>query len=86
VPVVTTKHGGQAGYIMDGINGRIVEPLDAETLATALADVMSSHERAVALGRGRHQEDREYLHPSRTAEGFAEIYRTVARGGLASPN
>jgi len=77
VPVVTTTHGGQAGYIMDGINGRIVEPLNAENLATALADVMSSHARAVALGKGRHEEDRRYLHPQRTAQGFAEIYRTV---------
>lgn len=77
VPVVTTLHGGQAGYIRDGINGRIVEPLDAENLAAALADVMSSHERAVSLGKGRHQEDREYLHPRRTAEGFSDIYRSI---------
>ncbi len=78
VPVVTTQHGGQAGYIMDGINGRIVDPLDATTLAAALKDVMSSYERTLTLGRGRHQEDREYLHPRRTAEGFAEIYRQIA--------
>lgn len=85
VPVVTTKHGGQAGYIMDGINGRIVEPLDSQTLAAALADVMSSHQRAMSLGHGRHEEDRAYLHPKRTADGFAEIYRTVGRGGPAAP-
>lgn len=77
VPVVTTLHGGQAGYIQNGINGRIVDPLSAENLAEALADVMSSHELAVNLGKGRHQEDREYLHPRRTAEGFAEIYRSL---------
>jgi glycosyltransferase involved in cell wall biosynthesis len=77
VPMVTTRHGGQAGYIMDGVNGRIVEQLSAENLAAALADVMSSHDRAVALGKGRHEEDREYFSPKRTAEGFAEIYQTV---------
>ena len=78
VPVVTTKHGGQAGYIQDGINGHIVDPLDADNLAAALADTMSSHSRACELGHGRHTEDREYLHPKRTAEGFAEIYRKLA--------
>jgi glycosyltransferase involved in cell wall biosynthesis len=77
VPMVTTRHGGQAGYVMDGVNGRIVEQLSAENLAAALADVMSSHDRAVALGKGRHEEDREYFSPKRTAEGFAEIYQTV---------
>jgi glycosyltransferase involved in cell wall biosynthesis len=75
VPVVTTLNGGQAGYIRNGVNGRIVNPLDAEHLAAALDDVMSSHERAKTLGKGRHGEDRAYLHPQRTAEGFVEIYR-----------
>jgi glycosyltransferase involved in cell wall biosynthesis len=81
LPVVTSKNGGQAGYIRDGINGRIVEPLNPENLATALADVMDSHERALTLGHGRQEEDREYLHPRRTAEGFAQIYREM--GGEA---
>jgi glycosyltransferase involved in cell wall biosynthesis len=79
VPVVTSNHGGQAGYIIDGVNGRIVDPLDARNLAAALENVMSSHVRATYLGHGHHQEDREYLHPLRTAEGFAEIYRQIAR-------
>lgn len=87
VPVVTTRHGGQAGYIMDGINGRIVDPLDEASLAAALSDVMSSHERAATLGMGRHEEDRAYLNPRRTAEGFAGIYQTVGltRRGRACP-
>lgn len=77
VPMVTTVHGGQAGYIQDGINGRIVEPLSAEGLAAALGDVMSSHQRSLSLGRGRHEKDRTYLHPRRTAEGFVAIYREL---------
>jgi glycosyltransferase involved in cell wall biosynthesis len=79
VPVVTSRHGGQAGYIRDGENGRIVDPLTAESLAEALADVMSSFDRAAALGRGRHQEDRDYLGADRTAKGFAELYHELAK-------
>lgn len=79
IPVITTRHGGQAGYIQDRINGRLIEPLDAAHLAAALNDVMSSYERATTLGKGRHQEDRAYLHPHRTAEGFVEIYRKLAK-------
>lgn len=77
VPVITTLHGGQAGYVKDDINGRIISPLDSGNLATALDDVMGSFERATTLGAGRHQEDRFYLRPERTAEGFAEIYREL---------
>jgi glycosyltransferase involved in cell wall biosynthesis len=77
LPVITTRHGGQAGYIIDGVNGRIVDPLDARHLAAALADVMGGLDRARELGAGRHAEDRAYLRPERTAEGFAAIYREL---------
>lgn len=75
LPVVTSRHGGQAGYIIDQVNGRVVDPLNPQNLAAALQDVMSSHQRALTLGHNRHVEDRAYLDPKRTAIGFAEIYR-----------
>jgi glycosyltransferase involved in cell wall biosynthesis len=78
LPVVTTPHGGQSGYIIDGVNGRVVNPLNPSNLAEALADVMGSHQRALALGQGNHQQDRDYLHPDRTAEGFAALYRDLS--------
>lgn len=78
VPVVSSAHGGHTGYINDGENGRIIDPLTAEELAGALSDVMSSHERVVELGRARHDQDREYLLPAKTAEAFADIYRELA--------
>lgn len=79
LPVVTTVHGGQAGYIKDRVNGRIVDPLDATGLAEALADVMGSYGRARELGENHHAEDRAYLRPERTAEGFAAIYHDLSR-------
>ena len=79
LPVVTTVHGGQAGYIKDGSNGRIVDPLNAVGLVDALTDVMASFERAHELGQGRHAEDRAYLRPERTAKGFAAIYHDLTR-------
>lgn len=77
VPVIASAHGGHAGYIKDGINGRIVEPLTPEMLANALTDVMSSHRRAIELGHGHHEEDRSYLRSERTAQGFTQIYRDL---------
>ena len=78
LPVVTSAHGGQAGYIRDEENGFIVEPLGPLGLASALEKVMSSFETATAMGRCRHREDRAYLSPERTGEGFASIYRQLA--------
>ncbi len=82
LPVVTTRHGGQAGYIEDKVNGRIVQPLNAENLSAALSDVMSSHGRARELGKARHKENREYLHPARTAAEFHKIYTELGSGSL----
>jgi glycosyltransferase involved in cell wall biosynthesis len=78
LPVITSRHGGQAGYIADGVNGRIVDPLTPEALAASLSDVMQSLGRAQELGRGHHEEDRAYLRPERTAQNFAAIYRELA--------
>lgn len=78
-PVISTKHGGQIGYLVDGLNGRIVDPLDKENLAAALSDVMSSFERAQELGRGRHQDDRRYLESIRTANLFADLYHELIK-------
>lgn len=79
-PVICSAHGGHTGYLKDGVNGRIVDPLDAGSLSAALADVMVSYERARTLGAGRHGEDRAYLQAERTTEGFGKIY-----GELAGP-
>ena len=74
LPVVTSLHGGQSGYICDGENGKIVEPLDAEHLAQALDSVMASYSVARTLGAGRHVADRAYLSSELTARGFASVY------------
>jgi glycosyltransferase involved in cell wall biosynthesis len=77
LPVITTRHGGQAGYIRDGENGVIVEPLDASGLASALTRVMDDPQLARRMGATRHAEDRDYFRASRTARGFMEIYEEL---------
>lgn len=74
LPVITTRHGGQAGYIADGENGLIVEPVVPEGIARALARVMEDRELARAMGACHHERDREYFRPERTASGFIALY------------
>lgn len=77
LPVITSKHGGQAGYIINGCNGFIVEPLDALSLRKALDTLLGNFELALRMGQSRLENDRQYLHPSRTADGFLAIYREM---------
>lgn len=74
LPVITTLHGGQAGYIRDGENGLIVAPLEPVGLARALSRLMDDPELARRMGATRHEEDRAYFRPAETARGFLEIY------------
>lgn len=74
LPVITTIHGGQAGYIVNGENGLIVDPLEPVGLATALERVMSNPWLAQQMGATRYELDRAYFRPANTAEGFLELY------------
>lgn len=81
LPVITTIHGGQAGYILDGENGFIVNPLEPQGLVHALQKLMKDPELARKMGATRHEEDRAYLLPSNTARGFLEIYADLLNSG-----
>jgi glycosyltransferase involved in cell wall biosynthesis len=74
LPVITTVHGGQAGYIHGGENGIIVDPLEVFGLAEALSRLMDNPQLARRMGAARHAEDRAYFRPAETARRFFEIY------------
>ncbi|WP_269523437.1 glycosyltransferase family 4 protein [Coraliomargarita parva] len=77
LPVVTTRHGGQAEYVIDGVNGYIVDPLEQSGLVEALCRVMDDPEHALSLGGRNHEKDRDYFQPANTARGFISIYREL---------
>ncbi len=79
LPVVTTIHGGQAGYIQHGENGLIVDPLDAEPLALAISKVMNDVDLARKLGAMHHERDRKYFEATNTANEFCKIYRELIK-------
>ena len=85
LPVIGTVHGGLRDYIRHGESGWIADPLDAKNLADGLAHVMDSYETALTMGKCHHAEDRAYFSPARTADSFAEIYRTLTHQRRAAP-
>ena len=82
LPVITTPHGGQAGYILDGQNGIIVDPVQAAGLADALASLMGDPAKARVMGASRHEIDRAYFRPERTANAFISLYDEILGGEL----
>lgn len=79
MPVITSRHGGQAGYIRDGENGILVDPLTPERLRKSIDLVLKDHSLALRMGASRHSEDRDYFQPARTASGFSTLYRELVK-------
>ena len=77
LPVITSPHGGQTDYVWDGENGFIVDPSDPDQIAAALSKLMDDPELSKTMGACRLEENRDYLRPARTAEGFLRIYREL---------
>lgn len=84
LPVVTTPHGGQTDYIVDGETGWLVEPGDVITLAARLEKLLGSFRETRRLGECRHQEHRAWFRPRNTAANFLRVYRAIldASAGL----
>jgi len=79
LPVVTSKHGGQAEYIRNGENGWIVDPLTPEGLRARLDLMCSNYELTRRMGACRLVEDRAAFRPERTTESFVSIYREIGK-------
>ena len=79
LPVISTPCGGQITYIEHGKNGFLVEPGDIAALKKATAALLTDLAQCRAFGAHLHQEHRQILHPSNTAENFRRLYLALAR-------
>jgi len=78
LPVIGTVHGGLRDYIRPGVNGLLVDPLNAKNLSRVCMEMMSSFQNVRAMGETSHQEDCAFFRPERTASAFAALYRELA--------
>jgi glycosyltransferase involved in cell wall biosynthesis len=74
LPVITTRHGGQASYVRDGEDGYFVECGDIKGLVEKLGIVLGSLATAEKLGGVGQQRYREIFHPEQTANRLRAIY------------
>jgi len=60
MPVVTTNTSGMADIVEDGVNGRLVPPADAKSLATAVEQLQGSSDMRRQLGLAGQKTVRRY--------------------------
>lgn len=79
LPVITTKEGGQSGYVHHGENGIIVPASDPASLASAIDLLAGNFEMVKRMGQIHHAKDRDYFRPEKTASAFCNLYLELAR-------
>jgi glycosyltransferase involved in cell wall biosynthesis len=79
LPVLSTRVGGLAEVVRDGVNGVLVEPGSVDELARALAQL--NHDKLAALARGAG-ESRSRLTWDGYAEALEQLLEQVASSSL----
>lgn len=77
--VVASDVGGLAELIENQVNGVLVPMGDADSLASALCELVNDAERAAALGEAARQRFVEHLSIAAAARRLEEVIRPVAR-------
>jgi glycosyltransferase involved in cell wall biosynthesis len=78
LPIITTRQGGQADYLIEGENALLLDHPDAASLARAMDAWMRDPQLLRATGEKGHREDRRRFESSATAAAFAGAYHAVA--------
>ena len=77
LPLITTRNGGQASYVRDGVDGYFVECGDIKGLVQKLRIVLGSLATTEKLGKVGQQRYRDLLTAGQTASRFQSLYRKV---------
>lgn len=76
-PVVGTNVGGTPEIIRHGVNGLLIPPRDAESLASALINILTHPETAEQFGKAGRQIIREHFSVDRLADETLDVYYQV---------
>jgi glycosyltransferase involved in cell wall biosynthesis len=77
LPVITTRQGGQAEYLIDGGNALLLDHPDAASLARTMDGWMNDPQGLRSAGKTGYREDRERFESSATANAFAGAYHAM---------
>jgi glycosyltransferase involved in cell wall biosynthesis len=79
MPVITTRNGGQASYVMDGEDGYFVECGDVNGLIEKVGKLLGCFAKTKEMGDHGKQNFRELFMAKRTGDGFMKMYHASAR-------
>ena len=80
-PAVAFASGGLPEVVTDGVDGRLVPPLDDAALAEAVLDLLETPERLAAFGAAARASAVERFTPDRVVPQYEAVYRRVVEAG-----
>ncbi len=81
VPVVSFAVGGMNDVILDGRNGRLVDPYDIGALARAILDLIVAPATASELGRAARQDMLDQAKPDHQASRYEALFDSLRGSG-----
>lgn len=78
-PVVTTCMGGARELVRDGIDGRVVNPLNVDELAGALVELLGDPDRAAKLGQAGRERVEESFDLADQVQAYLDVLAQAAR-------
>lgn len=78
IPVLATRAGGIPDLIEDGVNGRLVEPANAEALSAAMGELIESPQEREAYVKASGERLQRYS-PEHVAEEYMAVYEPFVR-------
>lgn len=76
-PVIVTSLGGQKELVVDGKNGIIVTPADAESLSKAILSLLSDEGLALKMGKEGRRMVEEKFAWGKVSEKIIQLYQNV---------
>ena len=77
LPIVAGKVGGIPDFVEDGVNGRLVEPENADQLYGAIDELLSNEEDLAAM-KARNIEKAKLNDATHMADAYETLYREIA--------
>lgn len=86
LPVIGTRVGGVPELVLDGATGLLVQPGDADALASAILELFADPERAKAMGQRGRDHVVEQFSLEKMVEAMEALYLRLGKGqeGIAS--
>jgi glycosyltransferase involved in cell wall biosynthesis len=89
LPVVSTKHSGIPEAVRDRVTGLLVEEMDVDGMASALAELLDNPDRAIVMGIAGRERVLEHFSLAHACErlraimGFLPLHNNPNRSLLA---